>query len=171
MLSAFLDDNEDEDSSQNKSNSGIITQLSLPNLSRPVTPFNTFGSVNRFSNLPNNTVTATNQFSDLSNNNGSKRVARQSLLSGLEGLTGLLFEPLVEAYKDVINRRPAPPATNLDVVSQFLRSRAAKPDSISKTVVTRNKFTDRIDDIDRRSKTPVNDFSRFFSLFDGLQLK
>lgn len=160
-LSSFANNNENP--SLDTTNTNQPRQASLPAPSNPDARFSIFGSQNRFSNLPNN-------------DENTKKVARspQSILSGLgldaigSSLGSSLSDLILGPYKDAVNRRPSPPGTNLATVQQFLRSRASKPDPAYKSIGTKNKFTDAIDDIDSNSRNPVNGISRFLSLFDGL---
>lgn len=156
-LSSFANDNESPRLDEPSVNPP--SELTLPRASAPAVPFSIFGSQNRFSNLP-------------TNNQNTNKVARspQSILSGLglDSIGSSLTDLILGPYRDAVNRRPLPPATSLDAVNQFLRSRASKPDPAYKSIGTRNKFTDAIDDIDNKSRNPVNGVTRFLSLFDGL---
>lgn len=149
-LNSFANDNENPSLDTEYTNS--------PRQASPTVPFSIFGLQNRFSNLP-------------SNNKSTNKVARspQSFLPdlSLDAIGSSLSDIFLGAYKDAVNRRPLPPATNIDTLSKFLRSRASRPDPAYKSIGTKNKFTDAIDVIDNNSRNPVNGISRFLSLFDG----
>lgn len=59
---------------------------------------------------------------------------------------------ILNSLKNVLLLRGPESQTDLNAVNQFLRSRASRPDSTTKSIQARNRFTDKIDEIDRNSR-------------------
>lgn len=100
-------------------------------------------------------------YSSLGARNRFSGISRQSTESDPVGnLVNDVFRSLLGQ-----NRRPEARPDDVRSVSQFLRSQASKPDEALDSINQRNEFSDKISDIDQRSRSrsPNFDVGSFLS--------
>lgn len=92
---------------------------------------------------------------------------------GENGLLGSLVveDFLVGAFKNLLSPVRGirgPSGTDANSVNRFLASRASVYDPTSNSIDRRNRFTDKINDIDNNSRRAPNVVSRLLSFFDNV---
>lgn len=87
---------------------------------------------------------ARNRFSGI----GSQNTGADTGVQQIGSLVNDVFRSLLGQ-----NRRPEARVEDVRSVSQFLRSQASKPDETAISIDQRNEFSDKIADIDRKSRS------------------